>query len=85
MDDCCGMTFLYAVNVCCSHWLIIKLFGPIARQDKVRWKKQSKEVIKKGTLGRAASQMENKSGIQNGMEVKAASLGAVHGFIDRVT
>lgn len=48
---CCGMVLLYAVNACCSHLLITKLFWPMAGQDKVRRNNQTEDSEEEGRSG----------------------------------
>ena len=42
------MTFLYAVNMHCSHWLIIKAVWPVPRQDEVTWNNQTEKSDEEG-------------------------------------
>ena len=38
---------LYTVNMYYSHWLIIELIWPIARQNKARWESQTENTERK--------------------------------------
>lgn len=51
-----GIILLYAVNISCSHWLIIRLIWPITRQNSARRESQTENTgRKKGGEKRDAS------------------------------
>ena len=55
-----GMVFMYTVNLCCSHWLIINLFWPMTMQDKVVLKTQTRDSEEEGWSWRRCHKLSEK-------------------------
>lgn len=71
------------MKICYCDWFNKQADWPITEEDNVRWDCQTEnDAMKKGGVREVASQMENDSDIQNGIEVKTTSLRAVHGLIE---
>ena len=82
MEECCGKSFC-TLKICCCDWFNKQTNWPIAKQDKVKQECQTEnEGMRKGRIRGLACQVENELDTQNGIEVKAMSLGAAHRLIE---